>query len=300
VTASERSRACALALTGARWQPVSGIALATALTRSVILQPMSRVALLLALATIPALACEKSDGGTEAPGEDQVDALTRELLAALREGEGERAQGVATPTLAAALDERTVATVGRTLAWLGPIARLRSIAEQPVVGGVERRYAIAFDRGELELTVTVVAGKLEGFEFDEEPWRSLADWALAASAGSLRIAEFGFVDAGGQPIPAPTDPKEIRYSIAVEGLDAQLREHHLSVAKQVFDGRGAVVYRQRGADDIRFPQAETGSSGGRITGAVAVPGPGEYELELTLTDLVGGRALIHRIAIAFE
>jgi hypothetical protein len=261
---------------------------------------MSRVALLLALATIPALACEKSGGGTEAPGEDRVDALTRALLDALREGEGERAQGLATPTLAAQLDERTVASVGRTLAWLGPIARLRSIAEDPIVGGVERRYALAFERGELELRVTVIADEIEGFEFDEDPWRALSEQALAANAGSLRVAQFGFVDAGDQPIPAPTDPSEIRYSLAIEGLDAQLREHHLMVAKQVYDRRGAVVYRQREADDIRFPQAETGSSGGRVTGAVAVPGPGEYELELTLTDLVGGQALIHRIPIVLE
>ena len=261
---------------------------------------MRRVVLVLALVLAPSLACDKSGGGTEAPGEDRVDALARELLAALAEGEGAAIDAVASSQLAGELDERSRVTIGRTLAWLGPIASLARIDEHAIEGGVERRYTVGFDRGEVELTVTEVGGKVEGFEFESGRWDELGERALAASTGSLRIAEFVFVDAKDQPVPSPTDPGEIRYSVAVEGLDAQLREHHLTVAKLVFDGAGQVVYRQRQVDDIRFPQAETGSSGGRVTGAVAVPGPGHYDLELTITDLVAGATLIHRVPIVLD
>ena len=81
-------------------------------------------------------------------------------------------------------------------------------------------------------------------------------------------------------------------------------EQPLDVAKFAVDqaDRGGVdaggneVYRQRQGDDIRFPQAEAGSSGGRITGNFAVPGPGSYTLKLQITDLAAGDTIEHEVA----
>jgi hypothetical protein len=263
---------------------------------------MPRAVLAFALLLLaPTLACDKTASDTKAPvGEDSVDGLTRELLDALADGDRERAQSLATPTLALALDEREVAVVGRTLEWLGPITSLSRRDETPVSGGVERHYRVGFEHGELTLTITAFGDKLEGFAFDPGQWEALSERATQAAAGSLRIARFELVGPDGQPLTGPLDRSAIRYSLALEGLDAQLREHHVVIAKHVFDADGRVVYQQREDDDIRFPQAETGSNGGTITGSVAVPKPGRYELELKISDLVGAKSLVHRVPLSVE
>lgn len=254
---------------------------------------MSRASLLAAILLLaPMLACDKNAPNTQSPGEDAVDQRTRELLDALADGDRERAQSLSNHTLAIALDERTVVTVGRTLTWLGSLTQLTRTNEVPVSGGVERRYRVGFEHGEVTLTITIVGDKVEGFEFDEGQWDALSERATEASAGSMRIAEFAFVQ--------PLAPDAVNYSLALEGLEAQLREHHVTIAKLVFDQGGNVVYRQREPDDIRFPQAEAGSFGGTITGSVSVPSPGNYELELTITDLVAGKSLVHRVPVAIE
>jgi hypothetical protein len=262
---------------------------------------MPRASLLVAaLLLTSVLACDKNAAPTQSPTEDTVDQLTRELLDALAETDRERALSLSNSALATELDERTMVTVGRTLAWLGPLTSLARSDETPIRGGVERRYGVGFEHGELTITITIVGGKIEGFEFDEGQWDALSERASQAAAGSLRVAQFAFVGPDGTPLAGPLDPAAIHYSLALEGLDAQLREHHVVIAKQVFDAEGNVDYRQREDDDIRFPQAETGSTGGTITGTVAVPGPGSYELELRITDLVAGRSLVHRVPITIE
>lgn len=244
--------------------------------------------------------CEKSGAGTASPGEDDTDGLTRSLLEALRANDPEAVSALATDTLKADLGSRDLAVIARTLAWLGGVASLGRGAEEPVTGGVRRSYALEFDGGSVDMRITVVGAKVEGFEFDEQRWAALVERAADASAGELRVASFDFVDAEGQPLAGALDPAAIRYALALEGLDAQLREHHVTVSKAVFDTEGNQVYRQDQNDDIRFPQAETGSSGGRITGMVAVPGPGHYELELKINDLVGAQSMTHRAAFAIE
>lgn len=254
---------------------------------------MPRASLLAAaLLLAPLLACDKNAPRTQSPSEDAVDRITRELIEALAEGDREHAQSLANRALAIELDDRTVTTVGRTLAWLGPLTGLSRTHEEPVSDGVMRRYRVGFEHGEVTLTITIVGDKVEGFEFDEGQWQALSERALEAGAGSLRVVELSFV----QPLSA----QQVNYSLALEGLEVQLREHHVTIDKQVLDAGGNVVYRQRQPDKIRFPQAEPGSIGGTITGNVAVPGPGNYELELTITDVVADQSLVHRVPFAIE
>jgi hypothetical protein len=253
--------------------------------------PRASVLAVVLLLTSTGLACDKNATPvTETPGEGSVDKLTRELLETLAEGDRERLQSLSTPALLAALDERAIVTLARTLTWLGQVTSLTETEETLVINGVQRRYRVGFDHGEVTLTITVTNDKVEGFEFDEGQWDVVSERAMEAAAGSLRVAEFTVVE--------PLDPANISYSLTLEGLTAELREHHVTIEKHVFDGNGNVVYRQDEDDNIRFPQAETGSTGGTITGSVAVPSPGSYNLELTITDRVGDKSLVHHVPLS--
>lgn len=248
---------------------------------------------------VPALACDKP---TETPeqGDDEVDRTAKALLLLLQLGD--RAQLVEQyPAIVTnELDERNVVVIARTLTWLGHWSEFARVGEQPIVDGVERRYAIALERGEIELTITVIDGKLAGFAFEQPLWTAHVDSAAAAAAGSLRVSQFRYVDRAGKPTTGPLDPSAVNYELVLEGLGAMLREHHVVVRKAVFDSAGAQVYRQNDDDEVRFSQAETGASGGRISGTVAVPGPGSYELELDIRDLAGSQSLTHRVAFSID
>jgi hypothetical protein len=261
-------------------------------------QEQLHAAAVIGLALVLALAgagCQKPDPSPPVEQTDAVDQLTASLLVALRQGQRDDVLALATSTLAADLDERELVIIARTFAWLGQHATPTRVAEQPIEGGVERRYALSFDRGELELTVTVIADELEGFAFAEQTWADMVERAAEAAAGDLRVTGFAFVDRQGQVLAQPNDPTAINYDLTLEGLAAQLREHHVVIAKQVFDPQGQQVYRQEQDDEASFSQSEPGASGGRISGSVAVPSPGSYVLELEIQDMIGSTYLVHRV-----
>ena len=258
-----------------------------------------RIAPLLVLLTLAPLAftpaCKKNGAASKSPELDPVDRLSLELLDALTDGDRDALAKLASATLEADLGDRDLASIARTLLWLGPV-ELEQRGEEAVAGGVRRSYLAHFERGDVELDVVAVNGEVEGFEFEAAAWETLVERAAEVEAGSLRVAEFVFQGPEGQDLPAPTDPAHIDYALAIEGLEIQLREHHVLINKVVVDAGGNEVYRQRQGDDIRFPQAEAGSSGGRITGNFAVPGPGSYTLKLQITDLAAGDTIDHEVA----
>jgi len=249
------------------------------------------IACVFSLLSLPLSACERNKADTNTPeAEDPVDRLTRDLLGALEAPDRARLVALANPTLAAEFEARELASVSQTLTWLGPISGLSHANETPVANGIERHYQVSFDRGELGLAITIVAGKVEGFEFDAVQWDALSDRAAEAHAGSLRVTAFSFL---GDTL----DPKAIDYRMTIEGLGAELREHHVTVGKVVLDSSGAEVYRQRKDDSMRFPQAGSGGAGGHLDGGVTVPGAGTYTLELLITDQIAGESITHRVPL---
>lgn len=262
---------------------------------------MTRALLGLALlALVPGVpACKR--GTTQAPtGEDALDQQTRDVLLALRQRDAERLAELAAPELLDALDERARAQLAATLDWLGSVESLARVEEHALTDGVERRYALAFESGEVELVVTRRADRIAGLEFDAQTWPQLVERALAAAAGDLRVAEFALTNADGSPQTGKLDPKAIHYAIALEGLAANLREHEVAIHEEVFDRTGALVYKEEHDQVMRFPEAEVGSSGGRITGSFAVPSKGEFRLELRITDRVAEVTIVHEHEFAIE
>lgn len=249
---------------------------------------------------MPALACDKPTTPPPEQGDDEVDRTAKALLMQLQLGDRAELVEQLPAEVTDKLDERNVVVIARTLTWLGTWSEFTRVAEQPVVDGVERRYAITLERGEIELTITVIGGKLAGFAFEQPLWTAHVDSAAEAAAGSLRVSQFRYVDKRGKPTTGPLDAAAINYELVLEGLGAMLREHHVVVHKAVFDSKGDQVYRQPHEDEVRFSQAETGASGGRISGTVAVPGPGSYELELDVRDIAGSQSLTHRVTFNID
>lgn len=267
--------------------------------------PRLRPLLIVLALTLPLdLACKRDHEPVQSPAsssEDPVDGLTRNLLLALRQHDDARLAELASVELAASLDEGARAELATTLDWLGAVDELTRLDDHELTNGIERRYQIRFEHGEIEVTITTAGERVHGLLFDELMWAQIVERSVAAAAGSLRVAEFAFITADGEPLPgALKNPKAIHYAIALVGLASNLREHEVSVAKVVFDAKGAQVYKEPEDEQLRFPEADVGASGGRITGSVAVPGKGSYELEIQITDRIAGDAIVHRQPFTIE
>jgi hypothetical protein len=263
--------------------------------------PRLRLVLALALALPLDLACKRDQEPVRSPStEDPIDSLTRNLLLTLRQHDEARLIELATPELADSLDGAARAELATTLEWLGAIDALTRLDEVAVSDGVERRYQLRFEHGEIELTVTTAGERVHGLQFDEAMWTQIVERAIAAAAGDLRVAEFAFTTAEGLPLKGALNPKAIYFFIAIEGLASNLREHEVSVAKAVFDGEGAQVYKEHEDEQLRIPEGEVGASGARITDSVAVPGKGSYELEIKVTDQIANVTIVHRQPFAVE
>lgn len=264
---------------------------------------MSRLSLLgLSLVLLTPLgpsACDKSNA-SNAPAGDAHDELTRALLEAIARDDRDAALELSTSALAIDLDPASFSGLSETMAWLGSLERLRADRDEPVEGGVRRRYVANFARGELSMEVTIVASKVEGLELDEGQWEAFEALAIEAGSGKFRLSDFHFVGPEGSAVDNPARADSIPYALVLDGLDAEFREHHVTIAKLVYDGEGNEVYSQASDDNIRFPQGEEGAVGATITGNVAVPGPGSYELVLQIHDMIAGDTLTHRVPFTIE
>jgi hypothetical protein len=260
--------------------------------------------LLVALAlTLPLdLGCKRDAQETVVPDDQDhaLDQATRDLLLALRQNDDARLAELATTDFVASLDAPARVQLREALDWLGYVDELAQVSEEAIDGGIARRYAVKFENGEVELTVSTIGDRIDGLQFEETMWAQIVERAHKAAIGDLRVAEFQFTSPEGEPLAAPTNPKAIHYSIALEGLHSELREHQVSVVKAVFNAKGAQVYKEREPEELRFPEAEVGSSGGRLTGSVAVPKKGSYELELQITDKLAGDTIVHRQPFTIE
>jgi hypothetical protein len=266
--------------------------------------PRLRSSLVVLVLTIPLdLGCKPEVQETVVPDEneeDSLDALTRDLLLALRQNDEARIAELAAPELLASLAPPARVELHETLDWLGYVDEIERISEQPVEGGIERRYSIQFENGKVELTVTTAGDRIEGLQFDEAVWAAIVQLAADKAVGDLRVIEFEFTTPDGERLSAPTNPKAIHYTIALDGLAISLREHQVSIHKEVFDAKGALVYKEREDEELRFPEADVGSSGGRIKGSVVVPKKGSFELELQITDKIAGDTIVHRQPFTIE
>src|SRR5262245_58700505 len=109
-----------------------------------------RHALVAASLVVPALACDKGTTPPVQEGDDEVDRMAKQLWNELELGNHAELVEMFPSDVAASLDERDTVVIARTLTWLGTWSEFTRSAEQPVVGGVERRYAITLERGEAE------------------------------------------------------------------------------------------------------------------------------------------------------
>ncbi|MGH1348586.1 MAG: hypothetical protein ACRBN8_43990 [Nannocystales bacterium] len=258
----------------------------------------------LALTAVTLMGCEKGTATAEpvaaAVAEDAhpCDEATTLLVTALQKGDFE---GLATNTadpLTHDLSQAEFDDLSAIVQWLGPL-HSRTVADHDdSFGGGVRSYAMQFDRGDaVELEVSIAAGgKLVGFEFAGKGYTEAERGVLAEPWREFKVYDFHFLDPDGNVLPegAPIAGKKVDYEIVVGGIEALLGGHHLSVEKIVFDKAGTAVFREPIEFDTKFDADAMGVPRGSVRGYVEVPGPGQWKIDLRITDENAHRDIEHQ------
>ncbi len=260
----------------------------------------------LALAALALTGCEKKAATAEpvaaTPPADEhaCDKATTLLVAALQQGDFEALSKHTEDPLTHDLSQAEFADLAAIVQWLGPLQSRTVESHDDGYGGGLRVYAMQFDRGEaVQLEVSVAqGGELVGFEFSGKGYTEAERGVLSEPWREFKVYDFHFLDAEGNVIPSGTAivGTKVDYEVVVGGIEALLGGHHLSVEKIVFDQAGAAVFREPIEFDTKFEEDAMGVPRGSVRGYVEVPGPGQWKIDLRITDENAHRDIEHEAA----
>ena len=248
--------------------------------------------LLACAATLPA--CKKEEATeapvAKAPKTDNVEFLMRELVKQLGEkGTYSGVLGIAGPPLSDDLSAEAYHDLHESISFLGAVDEVNLLESNPIQGGEERKYQLFFTNGgggEVLLDITAQEGMLRGFHFEGKGFVDAEHEAIAEQYRVFKVYDFKYKleDGSENPDGEVYATQRIDWEIFVGGIEALGGEHHIKVSKRCVDDGGREVFREPIEYDVKFDANAEGIPTGHVDGYVEVPGPGQYELKITLTD----------------
>jgi hypothetical protein len=271
------------------------------------LPPRSLISIVLLTAT-PMLAssCQKETSDlSQAPSADSapadaVDQAADKLIAALGAKDDGAIKELASGPLATDMSAEAFHDMHIIVEWLGYVKSKRQIQEDIPVqeGGVRRTYIVEFEKEEVILEVTVLEdGQVMGFHFSGDGFYRAEHGVIADEFRVFKVYDFHWVDPqGSEHLPGDAIVgTHVAYHVVVGGIEAFGGKHHIAVKKMVRDAKGNEIFVEPIEYDVKFAANAEGIPRGDMSGEFDVPGPGDYELVLTLRDDIAVVEVEHRV-----
>lgn len=244
--------------------------------------------------------CDQS-GETEAPeakagpAADRYEAKTDELLATLASGSRDRMITISGPDLQKDFGTEAFHDISEIVRWLGPVKSKELKKDEPIQGGRHRVYLVTFEKGTVELDVSIEMDAVLGFHFGGDDWIAAEHGVIADQYREFKVYDFKYMNEDGAENPdGPTyHSKRVDWEIFVGGIEARAGEHHLTVEKICKDANGKEVFHEPTTYDVRFDENAEGIPTGHVDGWIEVPKPGKYTLEIKLKDNYAFNELDH-------
>lgn len=249
-----------------------------------------------------AAACDKSgaSASTAPPvaDADPLDQATTVLVAALQQGDYDGLRKQTVDPLTGDLSRPEFDDLSAIVKWLGPLQSRTETKTDEAYGGGQRWYELKFEKASpVELEVSIdPQGKLTGFEFRGDGYTEAERGVLAEPWREFKVYDFHYLGADGTRLPAGSKitGTRIDYEIVVGGIEAFIGEHHLKIEKVLLDAQGNELFAEPVEFDAKFAQDSMGIPRGVVRGYLDVPGPGQYQLQLRITDENSSRQVEHR------
>jgi len=252
---------------------------------------------------LAAVACGKPKQSptseTPAAVSDPVDQAMVTLVSNLQSGNYEALHEQTVDPLAHDLSAEEFGDLSAIIQWLGHLENHTATKSDETYGGGQRWYELTFEKGTVELEVSIdEGGKLIGFQFGGDGFTEAEHGVLAEPWREFKVYDFTFLGADGNPLPdgSKLAGKRVDYELVVGGIEAMLGEHHLTIEKIVLDPAGNEVFNEPIEFDAKFAADASGIPRGVVRGYLEVPGPGKWEMDLRITDNNAHRDVQYRQA----
>jgi len=220
------------------------------------------------------------------PAADRYEQRTDELIAVLAGGSRDRMMTMSGPDLHRDFSTEAFHDISESVRWLGAVKSKEMKKDEPIQGGRHRVYVVTFEKGTVELDVSIENDMVIGFHLSGDDWIAAEHGVIADKFREFKVYDFKYKTPDGEENPdAPTyHSKRVDWEIFVGGIEARQGEHHLTVEKICIDDQGNEVFHEPTVYDVRFDANAEGIPTGHVDGWIEVPKPGKYTLEIKLKD----------------
>jgi hypothetical protein len=219
---------------------------------------------------------------------DPVDTVCDQFLTTFQEQSREDLLALSASPLTDEMNADAFEHVSGAVRWLGALQSRELLAADKTVEGQRRRYALTFDKGMVELELSMAKDKIMGFQFDGDVWADAELGAEVQSYDEFKVYELAFTDPDGTRLPGyELNGVEVHFVVVVGGMLQMMNEHQVTVKAMVETKAGEKVFLRPVEIETRFPPNEEGIPRGEVKAHVKVGGPGEYVLALVVLDDVG-------------
>lgn len=203
---------------------------------------------------------------------------------------------LAAPSLLEAMTANEFRRLGDTLGELGELQSASLLQDTQAEGKRVTQHRLVFAQGEARLNLTYDRGRVAGLLYEGEAVDQARQRAMQRAVRTFKVQKFVWLLDEATPNPNGNrflHGVEAGLGIVVAGLAAQEGEHHVVIDLVVKDPSGRVVYREPGFFEHRFAVSAQGVPWASLYSPLLPPRVGEYDLELTIKDMVGERELVH-------
>jgi hypothetical protein len=149
----------------------------------------------------------------------------------------------------------------------------------------EGRYKLTFEKGVVNLRITLTRGKLTAFFFEGEDMEKAIKKVRAKTFSEFKVASFEFLDGDAKRKNNVFAPgQKMRFKVAVYGMKPVGGNLKIQAAIQVVNASGKVVMQNPKFVDSAVPLKPDDAPVGTITGNITIPTAGHYTLRLRITD----------------
>lgn len=232
----------------------------------------------------------------------ELDTTVDGIVGALAECDHAALDKQIAPALAAELQEKFDGMC-KVVQWFGPLEERKQTGISVSPNQSKGNYDLTFEKGELQLELVLTDGQITMFKFGGDDWAE-AEAALEAERfAEYKVYAFDWLDADGSPHPAGNKyaPGGINYRLLVGGIEAKDGKFNLTLTTRILDGEGQKMWESPQPDVLSFDQERPGfGRSGTVNGAVTIPRPGTFRIELDIADKNTGKTTSYTQAVVIE
>lgn len=235
-------------------------------------------------------------------GKKNLDKHVDALVDALQRNDYKAFRLIAHPGLLEQFPAERFSNLSKGINFLGAFRERTMHGIKAESGGYrEGRYTLDFAQGSVDLDIKLLENRMVSFAFSGEPIEAAIAKARHESLKEFKVLEFRFLDKEGKPKNNTYAlGKPIPFRVGVQGLAPQENTLRVRSDLQLVDTAGAVVMQKAGFIDASLELEPDAPPVATLSGTLRIPRKGNFTVRLLISDVNGGKELVHEETVTVE